>query len=112
VLRRVHAPESAKDKKGEIKMFGRMLAKIAAANPLAVAQLVIAQVRCYSAVWTGLRQTAAACQRCIMLKCVPAPASRCCQRQHPDVKQHISQGNATELAAGCAWATVQPRRAQ
>jgi hypothetical protein len=45
VLRRVHAPESAKDKKGEIKMFGRMLAKIAAANPLAVAQLVIAQVR-------------------------------------------------------------------
>lgn len=44
VLRRVHAPENAKDKKGEIKMFGRMLAKIAAANPLAVAQLVIAQV--------------------------------------------------------------------
>lgn len=44
VLRRVHVPESQKDKKEELRKFGRMLAKIAAANPLAVSETVIAQV--------------------------------------------------------------------
>lgn len=62
MLRRVHAPENAKDKKGEIKMFGRMLAKIAAANPLAVAQLVIAQVRMRCCCWCqGLETLQVAC---------------------------------------------------
>jgi len=45
VLRRVHVPQGKKDKKDALKPFGRMLAKVAAANPLAVAETMIAQVR-------------------------------------------------------------------
>lgn len=44
VLRRVHVPQSKRDKKEALKPFGRMLAKVAAANPLSVAQTMIAQV--------------------------------------------------------------------
>lgn len=45
VLRRVHVPQNKKDKSVALKPFGRMLAKVAAANPLAVAETMIAQVR-------------------------------------------------------------------
>ncbi len=44
VLRRVHVPQNKKDNKEKLKPFGRMLAKVAAANPLAVAETMIAQV--------------------------------------------------------------------
>jgi len=47
VLRRVHVPQSKRDKKEALKPFGRMLAKVAAANPLSVAQTMIAQVEAY-----------------------------------------------------------------
>ncbi len=62
VLRRVHVPQSKRDKKEALKPFGRMLGKIAAANPLSVAQTMIAQVHrhlrtrplCYIA-WVAAR---------------------------------------------------------
>jgi hypothetical protein len=44
VLRRVHVPKDYRDKKEALKPFGRMLAKIASSNPLAVAQTMLAQV--------------------------------------------------------------------
>ena len=45
MLRRVHVPQSKRDKKEALKPFGRMLGKVAAANPLSVAQTMIAQVQ-------------------------------------------------------------------
>lgn len=55
VLRRVHVPQSKRDKKEALKPFGRMLGKIAAANPLSVAQTMIAQVHRHLRTLRGLQ---------------------------------------------------------
>ncbi|KAK9815918.1 hypothetical protein WJX72_011962 [[Myrmecia] bisecta] len=48
VLRRLHAPADKKEKKESLSKFGRMLAKAAHANPLAVMQTIVGQVEAYS----------------------------------------------------------------